>query len=431
MLLAPAFAGTSAVASFRGGARAVARCRLLSRPPYSDMPGGLFRPYLGPAHAAAIDRIGEWMREAGMTTRIDAAGNLVGRYPSNGEGPALLIGSHIDSVRDAGSFDGPLGVMLGVECVAALHARGETPPFPIEVIAFGDEEGSRFPAAMLTSRAVAGALAPDALEISDSQGASLADALARFGLDKARFVEARRPRGSVFAYLEAHIEQGPQLEAEGLPLGVVTAIAGQRRLGVTVTGKAGHGGTSSMALRRDALAAAAEAILAIEGVARQGAADLVATVGRLEVGPGAVNVIPGRAQFTIDVRAGADDDRDAATMRIREALSSIAAARSVTIAIEETHVLPASPCDPVLTDRLAQAVAAIGVAPRRMVSGAGHDAMVMATLAPTAMLFIRCAGGISHNPLEDVADDDAESALAAMLAFIAGMSRDRVGSAGD
>lgn len=414
--------GDAAVTSL-GGARAIERCQLLSRQPYSDTPDALYRGYLTPAHAAARDQLAAWMGEAGMATSVDPAGNLIGRYPGTADGPALLIGSHIDSVRDAGAFDGPLGILLGVECVAALNARGERPPFPIEVIAFGDEEGSRFPAAMLTSRALASALDPKALEIRDAQGVWLADALADFGLDAASFAEARRPPGSVLAYLEAHIEQGPQLEAEGLPVGIVTAIAGQRRLAATFTGMAGHAGTSSMALRRDALTAAAEAVLAVEQVAREGRADLVATVGRLRVAPGATNVIPGLVKFSIDVRAGADEDRDAATVRIREALTAIAAARSVALELEEVHAISASPCDPALTELLVQAVAAAGLTPRRLVSGAGHDAMVMAALAPTAMLFIRCAGGISHNPLESATADDAERALEAMLLFIEGLAR--------
>ena len=423
MSRAPTPSGLKPPPARGGGARAVARCRLLSRAPYSDAPDALYRSYLSPAHAAAQAQLAEWMGEAGMATRIDAAGNLIGRYRGRQESPALMIGSHIDSVRDAGAFDGPLGILLGVECVAAMNARDERSPFPIEVIAFGDEEGSRFPAAMLTSRAVAGTLDPAALEILDGQGVPLAEALAGFGLDKARFAEARRPPGSVLAYLEAHIEQGPQLEADGLPLGIVTAIAAQRRMAVIFRGTAGHAGTSSMALRRDALTAAAEAVLAVERIAREGRADLVATVGRMTVAPGATNVIPGRVEFAVDVRAGADEDRDAAVVRIREALSAIAAARSVPVEVDEIHAIGASPCDPGLTERLAQAVAAVGVSPCRLISGAGHDAMVMAALAPTAMLFIRCAGGISHNPLEDVADEDAECALAAMLAFIEGLAR--------
>ncbi|MET0238494.1 MAG: allantoate amidohydrolase [Sphingobium sp.] len=402
-----------------GGVRAVERCDLIGLSPYSDMAGGLFRPYLGPAHRATLSLVEGWMREAGMTTRIDPAANLVGHYAGTTDSaPILLIGSHIDSVNDGGRYDGPLGIMLGIECVASLSERGMRLPFAIEVIAFGDEEGSRFPASMLTSRAVAGTLDPAALAIADREGASLGEALAGFGLDVATMPTAAKAPGSVFAYLEAHIEQGPVLEAEGLALGVVTGIAAQRRLAVTMTGTPGHAGTNSMALRRDALTAAAEAVLAIEAVARAGKSDLVATVGRMIVGPGATNVVPGRVDFTVDVRAGLDADRDAATASILAALDEVAAKRGIGLGVEETQALEASPCDPGLTDKLARAVASTGQEPMRLVSGAGHDAMVMADLAPTAMLFIRCGGGISHNPLESVIPEDADRALAAMIAFI-------------
>ncbi len=402
-----------------GGRRAVERCRLLARVPYSDSDAHLFRAYLTPAHAAALDRIAQWMREAGMAVRRDRAGNLIGRYEGvDPDAPVLLIGSHIDSVRDAGAYDGPLGIMLGIECCAALHAQRRRLPFAIEVIAFGDEEGSRFPASMLTSRAVAGTLDPAHLTIADADGVTLADALADAGLDILRFADAVYPPGSVRAYLEPHIEQGPVLEAEGLPLGVVTAIAGQKRLAVALTGVAGHAGTSAMRLRRDALTCAAEAVLAVERIARAGNDDLVATVGRMAVGPGAPNVVPGRVEFTIDVRAGLDPDRDAAAERIVAEVRAIASARGIGCTIELTQTLPASPCDPALADLLADAVAETGQHPRRLVSGAGHDAMVIAALCPTAMLFIRCTGGISHNPAEDVIVGDVELALQAMLGFV-------------
>lgn len=410
------------LAEISGGARAVARCRLLTRPPFSEAQDNLTRRYLTPAHQATCARLADWMEEAGMTVRTDPAGNLVGRYEGTTDAPILFIGSHIDSVRDAGAFDGPLGIMLGIECVAALAATGIRLPFAIEVAAFGDEEGSRFPASMLTSRAIAGTLDPAALAISDADGTTLAAALGTVGLDAAAYASAAYAPGSVAAYLEAHIEQGPLLEAEGLPLGIVTAIAGQRRLAVAITGVPGHAGTNSMALRRDALTAAAEAILAIENIARAGKPDLVATVGRMSVAPGATNVVPGRVDFTIDVRSGSDAERDAAKADILAALDRIAATRGVTLSVEETQELAASPCDPALIDRLSAAVAATGQEPRRLVSGAGHDAMVMAALAPTAMLFIRCTGGISHNPAEDVIDADVELALTAMLHFIEGLA---------
>lgn len=401
------------------GARAVDRCDALGVTPYSDTPGGLFRAWLSPAHRAAVAQVGEWMRQAGMQVRLDAAANLIGRYEgAHADAPALLIGSHLDSVRDAGRYDGPLGILLGIECVAALHAQGRRLPFAIEVIAFGDEEGSRFPASMFCSRAVAGTLDPATLAVTDAAGTDVASALADWDLDIAHLQHAARAPGSVLAYLETHIEQGPVLEAEGLPVGIVTAIAAQRRFALRFDGRAGHAGTTTMALRRDALSAAAEALLAIEGIARAGSDDLVATVGKLQVAPGATNVVPGRVDCTLDVRAGDDATRDAAVLEIERALVRISKTRNIAIAIDPLQTLAASPCAPALMTRLQHAVAAQGVAPRQLVSGAGHDAMVMASLCPTAMLFVRCAGGISHHPDEHVAPADAELALAVMRHFI-------------
>ncbi len=398
-----------------GGARAVARCDALGVAPFSDMAGGLYRGYLTPAYAAAQQAVADWMAEAGMTVHRDAAANLIGRYEGvDPAAPALMIGSHLDSVRDGGRYDGPLGILLGVEAVAALHDSGRRQPFAIEVIAFGDEEGSRFPAAMLSSRAVAGTLKAEALDLVDGQGVALADA----GVDIATYLSAARPPGTVRAYLEAHIEQGPLLEAEGLAVGTVTGIAAQLRYQVRVMGTAGHAGTTSMALRRDALPGAAEMVLAVERIARADASDLVATVGRIEALPGAVNVIPGEVCFTIDVRSGDAARRDRGAAVIVDAIAAIAAARQLGITTQLVHDLPASPCDPALMDLMDAAITGAGQPPRRLVSGAGHDAMVMAALCPTAMLFIRCRDGISHNPAEHVDPDDAEIALAVMSGFI-------------
>ena len=403
-----------------GGARAVARCDALGAAPCSDMAGGLYRGYLTPAYFAAQAAVSAWMVEAGMSVTRDPAANLVGRYDgTRADTPVLLIGSHLDSVRDGGCYDGPLGVMLGIEAVDALHRAGRRLPFAIEVIAFGDEEGSRFPAAMLTSRAVAGTLPAEALDLVDGQGIALADA----GVDVARFRQAARAPGSVLAYLEAHIEQGPLLESEGLAVGTVTGIAAQLRYRVAITGMAGHAGTTSMALRHDALAGAAEMIVAIEQAAHADRSDVVATVGTIVARPGAANVIAGQVDFTIDVRSGAVERRDRVARAILATVDAIAARRGLAATIDQVHDLPASPCDPDLMDLLDAATTAAGHPVRRLVSGAGHDAMVMAALCPTAMLFIRCRGGISHNPAEHVDPADAAVALAVMLGFI-----DRVGA---
>lgn len=396
------------------GARAVARCDELARPPYSDSAEGLTRTWLSPAFHAAQARVAEWMAEAGMQVRRDPATNLIGRYEGAVLGaPALVIGSHLDSVRNAGHYDGPLGIMLGIEAVAALAAAGTRLPFAIEVHAYGDEEGSRFPAAMLTSRAVAGTLAPGMLDIADREGVRLADLV-----DVAAFPAAARAPGEVIAYLEAHIEQGPVLEAEGLAVGTVTGIAAQLRFACEVTGTAGHAGTTAMALRRDAVAGLAEMVLAAEDVARSGPADLVATVGVIEAAPGAANVIAGRAAFTLDVRAGLAATRDTAAEAILARCRAIADRRGLGFAARPVHDLPPAPCDAALMDLLDAATAAAGHRPFRLVSGAGHDAMILAALCPTAMLFIRCRGGVSHNPAEHVEPADAEAALQVMSGFI-------------
>lgn len=397
-----------------GGARAVLRCDELALPLFSDSAEGLTRTYLSSAYHAAQDRTAQWMADAGMAVRRDAAMNLIGRYEGVvPDAPALVIGSHLDSVHNAGAYDGPLGIMLGIEAVAALAANGVRMPFAVEVYAFGDEEGSRFPAAMLTSRVVAGALDPAALQLADGDGVWLADIL-----DIAAFSDAARTPGSVLAYLEAHIEQGPVLEARGLAVGTVTGIAAQLRFEVAVEGVAGHAGTCAMDLRRDAVTAMAEMVLAAESVARAGAADLVATVGVVQVPQGAANVVPGRCCFTLDVRAGASERRDAAADEILNAFGAIAGTRGLGLTVRKVHDLPPSPCDPALMRLVDDATSACGHVPFHLVSGAGHDAMSMAALCPTAMIFVRCRGGVSHNPAEYVDPADADVALRVMSGFI-------------
>lgn len=397
-----------------GGGRAVARCRELGVAPYSDMEGGLFRAYLTPAYRAAQARLREWMEIAGMEVREDAAANLIGRYEGTDPSvPALVIGSHLDSVRDAGVFDGPLGIMLGVELVAQLHAEGKRMPYPIEVYAFGDEEGSRFPKAMLTSRVVAGTLDPAELDTKDEAGVPLAEA----GVDIASFTKAARAPGSTLAYFEAHIEQGPLLEAEGRAVGNVSGIVSQRRYRVTVTGTAGHAGTVTMRYRKDALAGAAEMVLAVEKHGRERNADLVATVGRFSIRPGAPNVIPGKAEFSIDIRSLDEGLCQRRAEAILADFDAIAAERGLNVNAELVLNLPASPCDKQIMSMISEALIDNGQHLRRMVSGAGHDAMNFIHHCPVGMLFIRCKGGISHNPAEDVIDEDIEIALKIMRTF--------------
>ena len=407
------------------GARAMARCDLLGAPPYSEAADQLTRRFLTPAHRAALDRLTDWMRAAGMSVRLDAAANLIGRYEGAApDAAALLIGSHIDSVRNGGRYDGALGVALGIDCVDALATAGRRLPFAIEVIAFGDEEGSRFPASMTCSRAVAGTADTTVLAMKDAEGTTLADAFAAFGLPNVDLGKAARKPREVLAFLEPHIEQGPRLEAEDLPIGVVTAIAAQKRLLVRLTGTAGHAGTTPMHLRRDPGPAAAEAILVIERICGAGTDGLVGTVGRISALPGSFNVIPGAVEFSMDIRAETSPVRDAAVAEISTEIEAIATRRGLGVTIELMQDLAESPCDLALTTLLEAAVRCVGVEPRRLPSGAGHDAMVIADLAPTAMLFIRCKGGVSHNPAESVRADDCVTALNAMLAFIDNLERD-------
>ena len=410
--------------AFDIGARAKARCDLLGTPPYSEVEGQLTRRFLTPAHAAALDALAGWMRGAGMTVRRDAMANLIGRYEGETPGAkALVTGSHIDSVRNGGRYDGPLGIMLGIDVVEVLHATGRRLPFAIEVVAFGDEEGSRFPASMSCSRVIAGTLDATALDMRDAEGVSVAEALAAFGGDPDRIAGAARKPEEVLAFLETHIEQGPVLEAEGLPLGVVTAIAAQKRLMVKIVGTAGHAGTTPMNLRRDPGPAAAECMLALERICRAGTDGLVGTVGRMTALPGAFNVIPGTIEFSMDVRAETSATRDAAVDAITAEIRAIAGARGLTAEIRLMQALAESPCDPSLMGLLDEALTDLSLPARRLPSGAGHDAMVMADLCPVAMLFVRCEGGISHNPAEAVAEADCALAARAMLGFIDKLER--------
>lgn len=407
------------------GARVVDRCDLLGAAPFSDRPDCLFRPFLGPGHRAALDSLAVWMREAGMSVRLDPAGNLIGRYEGQTpDAPAMLIGSHIDSVNDAGRYDGPLGIMLGIELVAGLFAAGRRLPFAVEVIAFGDEEGSRFHTSMLCSRAVCGQADARAATLTDGDGISLRQAMAAFpafegvSLAVETMGRAARDPASLLCFLEAHIEQGPVLEDGGEALGVVTAIAGQLRYQLTITGRAGHAGTTAMHLRKDALAAAAEAVLAVEQIALAHGGQLVATVGRINALPGAVNVVPGSASFSLDIRSGNERLRHNAAASILATIEDIVARRKLQFNQVLVQDLTATPCDEALVAQLGQAVRAAGSPGRQMVSGAGHDTMVLASLVPSVMLFLRCEDGISHHPAENVMVADVEAALVAMEHFV-------------
>jgi allantoate deiminase len=385
---------------------------------YSEQAAGLTRPYLTPSHKQATLQVMRWMEEAGMKARTDAIGNVVGRYEGReASAPALLLGSHIDTVRNAGKYDGNLGVLAAIACVAELAGRGERLPFAIEVYAFGDEEGVRFPTTLSGSRAVAGRFDPAALDARDSAGVSLRQALTNFGCDVDAIRSIARKPADVLAYVELHIEQGPVLEAEGLALGVVTAIAGASRYAIEITGVAGHAGTVPMGLRRDALAGAAEMIAAVERRATA-TPDVVATVGRIEALPGAANVIPSMVRFTIDIRAPSDTARHSASAQIVSDIEAIAGRRSLSVQCQRVHDAGACTCDRGLIGSLGAAVARASLKPRHLPSGAGHDAMAMVELCPVGMLFMRCTDGISHNPLEAITVEDADLALRVLLDFL-------------
>ena len=378
---------------------------------FSEEYGKITRSYGSPALAAARAAAAGWMRDAGMEVRVDPIGNLRGRYAGSGPAEAaLLLGSHLDSVRDAGRYDGPLGVLTAVAAVEGLHDAGRRLPFPIEAVALADEEGLRFQATYLGSRALAGTLDETTLNRLDDDGMTLREAIAAFGGDSDNLSAAALRRGEALAYVEVHIEQGPRLEAMDAPVGVVTTIAGQTRATAAFLGMAGHAGTVAMDLRRDALPAAAELILAVEHVGRA-TPGLVATVGAMMVEPGASNVIPGLVRLSLDVRHAEDDVRGQTVTALKRRASEIAAARALEIEWVVVQENPAVPCDPRLTATLEGAVADAGVPVVRLPSGAGHDGVVMATVAPVAMLFVRCAGGISHNPAESVAPGDVAVAI--------------------
>jgi len=402
--------------------RVMERCEALAV--HSEEQGRLTRRFATPALGAAVDEVAAWMRAAGMSVRRDNVGNLIGRYEAattiDGEptqARTLLLGSHLDSVRDAGRYDGPLGVLVALAVIEGLHAQARRLPLAIEVVAFADEEGLRYGTSYLGSKALAGAFDPTLLQRVDDDGVRMDEAIRAAGGDPAAIPADARSRDDLVGYCEAHIEQGPVLEAEGLPVGVVSAIAGQSRVTVTFEGTAGHAGTVPMALRRDALCAAAEFALAVEALTRE-TPGLVATVGQLAVEPGASNVIPGRAVLSLDVRHQDDATRLRSRDQLRATVGRIAVDRRVVGQWDVVQEDNATPCDPALSGALDRAVASLGLPVRHLPSGAGHDAVVLAALCPMAMLFVRCRGGISHHPAESVTVEDVAVAVEALGRFV-------------
>jgi allantoate deiminase len=387
----------------------------------SEEEGRLTRRSYTPAMRRAHELVAEWMRAAGMSVHEDSIGNLVGNYPADrSAAKVFMIGSHLDSVRDAGRFDGPLGVLLGIAVVELLRAQNRRLPFAIEVLAFADEEGLRFRKSCLGSNALAGRFDPAWFDLRDPDGVTLAEALREFGGDPDIVSHEMRNPADLLGYAEVHIEQGPVLEQEDLPVGIVTGIAGSMRSNISFRGVAGHAGTVPMPLRHDALCAAAEFILAAEEAALE-IPGLVATVGQIGLEPGASNVIPGKALFTLDLRHQENPTRERAFAALQARARQIAASRGVELHWDVIQQGQAQPCDPQLSETLAEAVAAAGHSVRLLPSGAGHDAGVMAKICPAAMLFVRCAGGISHNPAESADASDITVAIEVMSRFFDGI----------
>lgn len=388
------------------------RCDLIAE--CSETLGEITRTFLRPPMRRVHEHLRDWMTAAGLDVRVDAIGNMIGRRPSATE-RIFAIGSHVDTVPNAGKYDGVLGVLLGI---AAMHyLRNQKFRKTAEVIAFSEEEGVRFRTPYLGSRAVCGCIDPQLLTQCDIAGVTLAQAIRNFGLNPDAIPSAAYQPNEPAGYFEVHIEQGPVLESLNAPLGVVTAIIGQSRFVLTLIGHAGHAGTQPMAMRRDALAAAAEWIVAVESLARS-TDGLRATVGRIEVEPGATNVVPGLARLTLDVRHEDNGVRCQTANRLLAEARTIAQRRSLELQVAPTLDESSTPCDGGMTDRLVAAVASSGMPVHRLVSGAGHDAVVMATRCPVAMLFIRSPGGVSHHPDERVERADVRAALDVMIRFL-------------
>jgi allantoate deiminase len=399
------------------------RCAELDR--FTATPPQLERVYLSREHASANAVAGRWMEQAGLRTWQDPAGNQCGRREGATPGlPALLVGSHLDTVPDAGSYDGMLGVVMAI--AVAERLRDRELPFALEVIGFSDEEGTRFGKALLGSQAFAGVWEEDWWDLRDRDGLTLHQAFLDFGLDPRRVGEAARRPEELVGYLEAHIEQGPYLEAEDRSLGYVTTIAGARRFRLTFIGEARHAGGTPYHRRRDALVGASEAIVAIEQRARE--SDCIATVGRIEVQPGAINVIPGRADISLDLRAATDAERDDMWAVLSAEIEQACAVRGLRFEARETHRAPAMPCAPWLQEAVMAGIRSTGDDdPVGLWSRAGHDAMAVGLTTDVGMLFVRCHDGISHHPEEDVRELDVTAGLDALEAAVLAVA-ERIGA---
>jgi allantoate deiminase len=391
----------------------------------SDDPDCLTRTFCSPAMRRANALVGSWMHGAGMDVRTDAIGNLIGHYSAaasrskskDQKSKILLLGSHLDTVHNAGKFDGPLGVLIAIACVQHLHNSKIRLPFDVEVIGFADEEGVRYQSTYLGSKVLAGTFNPKELRRVDSDGISMADAIRNFGGNPKALVKAKLEPKRLLGYAEVHIEQGPVLEKKDLSVGVVTAIAGQSRMRMTFRGQAGHAGTTPMNLRHDALCAAAEFISIVESFAKR-TTGLVATVGEITPLPGASNVIPGEVKLSLDVRHPIDTIRSRAVATLKQRAREISNQRSLTLAAEIVHQTAAVACDQALSNLLTKAAKQHQKRVPSLPSGAGHDAAAMAAITLVAMLFVRCKGGISHHPDESASEKDIRVAIDVMNDFL-------------
>jgi allantoate deiminase len=369
--------------------------------------GGVTRLSLTEEERAAKDLVASYMEEAGLSVYEDAVGNLFGRREGRDPGsPTVLVGSHVDSVYNGGNFDGPLGVLAGIEVLQTMGERGMETEHPIEVVAFTDEEGARFSFGMIGSRALAGKLGAGDLEnYEDGDGVSVAEAMRVYGLDPEKVGDAARPEGSIEAYVELHIEQGRVLESEDLPVGVVTGIAGAVWLRFILDGETGHAGATPMNLRRDALAAAAEIMGLIEAeTAKTGTA--VGTVGQLDLEPGGINIIPGKVRFSLDLRDIDEGVRDGVEARIMEGAEEVCRRRGVELEVETLQRLAPAPCSDLVRGAAERACRRLGIRVLALPSGAGHDGMQLANLCPMGMIFARSRDGVSHNPDEWSSKED-------------------------
>ncbi|MCP3870046.1 MAG: allantoate amidohydrolase [Gammaproteobacteria bacterium] len=378
---------------------------------HSETPSGLTRRYLTPEHAAANQTVAQWMKEAGMAVETDSVGNVIGRYEGlRPELGSILVGSHLDSVPDGGRFDGTLGVITAIECVRQLYQTGRKLRHSVEIIGFGDEEGARFHTAFLGSRGFIGDLDPEVLKICDDKGTSLAQAMGQFQLDPTQINQNPKVPGDIACYLELHIEQGPVLQHHDLPVGIVSAIYGQTRAKIQLTGQTEHAGTVPMAVRRDALAGAAQTVLEIEAICNSYSdVGVLGTVGQIIPHPGASNVIAGSCSLTLDLRAPDDDNRQRVLETIEKRLEKLASQRGLQSSLTVVYNNEAVQCTPRLTKLISEAVSTLGVQPLSLGSGAGHDAVIMSSITDVGMIFVRCRDGISHSPDEFVSVEDLEA----------------------